>query len=101
MQMGVEYCTTEQFYGVPVYTMRVNCGTAANGAGVSAPEHAVRIIRHTGYIGSRILPIGNAIGGAADYAYETGWAASPGVTLWVAGYLAGMTWEKQFWYTKS
>lgn len=99
--LGVEYRTAERFYGEPVYTMRVSCGASANGAGVSAPDHAVRIIRHTGYIGSRILPIGNAIGGAADYAYETGWAASPGVTLWVAGYLAGLTWEKQFWYTKS
>ena len=100
MTTGVEYRTAEQHMGWPVYTMRVSCGTGTNGAGISAPEGATKILRHTGYIGGRIMPVGDALGGATDYAYETGWAAGPGITLWVKGYLVGYTWEKQFWYIK-
>lgn len=97
---GVEYRTTEMYMGSPVYTKRVSCGTASNGAGISAPDGATKIVRHTGYLGGRILPIGDAPGGATDCAYETGWGAGPGVTLWVKGYLSGLAWEKQFWYVK-
>ncbi len=97
---GVEYRTAELHQGLPVYTMRMSCGTAANGAGVSAPAGATRIIRHEGYIGGRIMPIGNYLDSDSTYAYEVGWGAGPGVTLYATGYLVGLTWEKQFWYIK-
>lgn len=100
MTTGVEYRTREQHQGYPVYTMRMSCGAAANGAGVSAPAGATRIIRHEGYIGGRIMPIGNYLDSNATYAYEVGWGASPGITLYATGYLVGLTWEKQFWYIK-
>lgn len=57
MSPGVEYLTTETWYGAPVYTTLFETGTLNNEQNVVATElTAKRIIRHYGYIEGYNLP---------------------------------------------
>ena len=44
LELGVEYRTTEQYLGKPVYTKVVDCGYMANGKTVEIVSHAYRLI---------------------------------------------------------
>jgi len=57
MSPGVEYLTTETWYGAPVYTVLIETGTLNSGKNAVATNFsAKRIIRHSGYIESVSLP---------------------------------------------
>lgn len=49
MQLGVEYRTTERFFGKPVYVQLVNFGANTSGANLYVGENVDKIVRHAEY----------------------------------------------------
>lgn len=51
MEVGVEYRTTEQYQGKPVYTMLVDCGTPPNNTTkeVALPDGVLQVIEWSGF----------------------------------------------------
>lgn len=103
MSPGVEYRTTETWYGAPVYTALFETGGLTDAKNIVATNFAAkRVLRHNGYIESYSLP---HIDGTLDSA-NSAWANASvyngniNLTFHVGSALRGKGAVVQLWYIK-
>ena len=103
MTPGVEYRTTETWYGSPVYTVLIETGGLTDAKNVVATNvNARRIVRHYGYIESFGLPIIDGTLDAANSAWVNPVVYNDQInlTFHVGSALRGKGAVVQLWYLK-
>jgi hypothetical protein len=97
MVIGVEYRTTERWNGSVVYAKFIEYGKCEDGALLSAPAGATRIVRHIASFGPFLMPVGEK--GEDNYAYVVSSFPDVGLRLRFKG-VGNYTTYVQMWYIK-
>lgn len=99
---GVEYCTTEKWKGVPVYTKLLNKDSVTTGKN-TIPTYTggiVEIIKYTANLGGIPLPyLPDGLSANSGY-FATAGVQDNEIYLNVGSELSGKNAEIQIWYTK-
>ncbi len=103
MSPGVEYLTTETWYGAPVYTTLFETGGLTDAKNVVATNLAAkRVVRQSGYIESYNLPYidGTLDSANSAWANATVYNGNINLTFHVGSALRGKGAVVQLWYIK-